>query len=67
MFFILFLINVIRNLWFVWDLELFLFDSHKDLFSGNNFSFWQYFGFSGGKLGSKMDQNHQLWVRPVAA
>ena len=44
-----------------------LFDSHKDVVSGKNFGFWQYFGFSGGKLGPQMDQNHQLWVRPVSA
>ena len=62
-----YLINFIRILWFIWDLGLVLFDSHKDVVSGKNFGFWQYFGFSGGKLGPKMDQNHQLWVRPVSA
>ena len=44
----------------------FVIDSHKDVVSGKNFGFWQYFGFSGGKLGSKMDQNHQLLVRLVS-
>ena len=33
-----------------------LFDSHKDVVSEEVFGFWQYFGFSGGKLGPKMDQ-----------
>ena len=61
------LINFIRILWFIWDLELVLFDSHKDVVSGKNFDFWQYFGFSGDKLGPKMDQNHQPWVLPVSA
>ena len=53
-----YLINFIRILWFIWDLGLALFDSHKDVDSGKNSGFWQYFGFSGGKLGPKMDQNH---------
>ena len=44
-----------------------LFNSQKDVVSGKKFGFWQYFGFSGGKLGPKMDQNHQLWVRLVSA
>ena len=44
-----------------------LFDSPKDAVSGKNFGVWQYLGFSGGKLGPKMDQNHQLWVRLVSA
>ena len=44
---------------------LVLFDSQKDIVSGKNFGFWQYFGFCGDKLGPKMDQNHQLWVRLV--
>ena len=43
-----------------------LFDSHKDIVSGKNFGFWQYFGFSVGKLDPKIDQNHQLWVRLVS-
>ena len=46
-----YLINFIRILWFIWDLGLALFDSHKDVVSGKIFVFWQYFGFSGGKLG----------------
>ena len=29
--------------------------------------FWQYFGFSEGKLGLRIDQNHQLWVYLVSA
>ena len=41
-----------------------LFDSHEDVVSGKNFGFWPYFGFSGGKSGTKIDQNHQLWVLP---
>ena len=60
-----YLINFIRILWFIWDLGLVLFDSHKDVSSGKKFGFWQYFWISEGKLGPKMDQNHQLWVRLV--
>ena len=45
---------------------LVLFYSHKDVVSGKTLFFWQYFGFSRGKLGPKMDQIHQLWVRPVS-
>ena len=60
-------VNFIRILWFIWDLRLLLFDSHKDVVSGKNFGFWQYFGFSVGKFCPKMDQNHQLWVCPVSA
>ena len=56
------LINSITTLWFIWDLGLALFDSHKDIVSGKKFGFWQYFEFSGGKLGPKMDQNHQICV-----
>ena len=44
-----------------------LFDSHKDVVSEKKNGFWQYFRFSGGKLGPEMGQNHQLWVRPVSA
>ena len=44
-----------------------LFDSQKDVVSGKNFGFWQCFGFSGGKLGPKMDQNDQLWLRLISA
>ena len=44
-----------------------LFDSHKDVVFGKKFGSWQYFGFSGGKLGRKIDQNHDLWVHPVSA
>ena len=51
----------------MWDLGLVLFNSHKDIVSGKNFGFWQYFGFSVGTLGLKMDQNHQLRVRPNSA
>ena len=51
----------------MWDLALVLFDSHKHVVSGKNFRSWQYFGFSGGKLGPKMDQNHQLCVHLVSA
>ena len=43
-----------------------LFDIHKDVASGKIFGFWQYFGFSGGKLGPKMGENHQLWLRLVS-
>ena len=46
---------------------LVLFDNHKDVVSGKKFSFWQCFGFSECKLGPKMDQNHQIWIRPVSA
>ena len=51
-----FLINFIRILWFIWDLGLVSFDSHKDAVSAKKCYFWQYLGFSGGKLGPKMDQ-----------
>ena len=44
-----------------------LFDSHDDVVSGENFGFWPYFEFSRGKLGPKIDQNHQFWVRPIFA
>ena len=44
-----------------------LFDSQKDVVSGKKFGFSQYFGFSGGKLGPKMDQSHQVWVCLVSA
>ena len=30
-----------------------LFECHKDVVSQKKFDFWQYFGFSGGKLGPK--------------
>ena len=49
------------------DLGPLLFDSHKDVVSGKKIGFWKYFRFSGGRLGPKMDQNHQFWVRPVSA
>ena len=49
-----YLINFVRILRFIWDLGLALFDSHKDVVSGKNFGFWQYFGLSGGKLCPKM-------------
>ena len=62
-----YLINFVRILWFIWDLRLVSFDSQKDAVSGKNFGFWRYFGFPGGKLGSKMDQNYQLWLRLVSA
>ena len=55
---IFFKINFIRILWFIWDLGLVLFDSHKNVVSGKKFGFWQYFGFSGGKLSPKIDQNY---------
>ena len=48
----------------MWDLGLVLFDSHKDVIFGKIFGFWQYFGFSRGKLGPKMDQ---LCVRLASA
>ena len=37
----------------MWDLELVLIDSHKDVVSGKNFGFWQYFGFLRGYIGSE--------------
>ena len=43
-----------------------LFYSHKDVVSGKTLFFWQYFGVFRGKLGPKMDQIRQLWVRPVS-
>ena len=43
-----------------------LFDIHKDVASGKNFGFWQYFVFSGDKLGPKLDENHELWLRLVS-
>ena len=62
-----YLINFIKIVWFIRDLELVLFGSNKDVVSGKNFGFWQYFEFSGGKLVPKMDQNHQLCVNLVSA
>ena len=44
-----------------------LFDSQKEKVSVKKFGFWEYFGFYEGKLGPKMDQNYQLWVRLVSA
>ena len=44
-----YLINFVRILWFIWDLGLVFFDSHKDVVFGKSFGFWWYFGFSGGK------------------
>ena len=44
-----------------------LLDSHKDVVAGEKIGLWQHFGFSGSKLDPKMDQSHQLWVRPVSA
>ena len=51
-----------------------LFDSHKNVVSGKKFDFWQYlvvvvffFGGGWGELGPEMNENHQLWVRPVSA
>ena len=37
---------------------LVLFDSHKDVVSGKNFGFWQYFAISGGRLGQK-------WIKTI--
>ena len=62
-----YLINLIRILWFVWDLGVVLFDSQKDVVSGKNLGFCLYFRFSRGKLGPNMDQNHHLWVRLISA
>ena len=53
-----YLINFLRILWFICDLAVGSFDAQKVLVSGKNFGFWQYFWFSGGKFGRKMDQNH---------
>ena len=52
-----YLIIFIRILWFIWDVGLLLFDSHKDFFF-----FLQYFVLSGGKLVPEIDQNHRLCV-----
>ena len=40
-----YLINFIRTLWFIWDLGLVLFDSHKDLDSGKSCGFGNILGF----------------------
>ena len=42
-----FLINFIRILWFIWDLVLVLFDSHKDVVSGKILLFGNILGFQG--------------------
>ena len=43
-----YLINFVRILWFVWDMGLVLFDSQKDVVSGNKFdflgTFWVFLG-----------------------
>ena len=41
-----------------------LFDSHKNVVSGKKLVFGDILGFLGGKLGPKIDQNHQLRVCP---
>ena len=48
-----FFINFIRILWFIWDLGLVLFDSHKDAVSGKIFGFRQYLGFPGENWAQK--------------
>ena len=52
----IFLVNFIRILWFIWDLVLVLFNSHKDVVSGKILVF-----------GNILDQNLQLWVLLVSA
>ena len=44
-----YLINFLRILWFIWDLGLVLFDSHKDslIVSGKIFDFGNILGFLG--------------------
>ena len=59
--------NFCKNSVIYLGLGLVLFDSQKDVVSGKNFGLSQYFGFSEGKWGPKMDQNHQLWLRLVSA
>ena len=48
-----------------------LFDGHADVVSGEILVFGNILGFlrgrGGGKLGPKMDQNRQFWVRLVSA
>ena len=43
----IFLINFIRILWFIWDLVLVLFDSHKEVVSGKILVFGNILGFPG--------------------
>ena len=43
----IFLINFIRILWFIWDLVLVLFNSHKDVVSGKILVFGNILGFPG--------------------
>ena len=43
----IFLVNFIRILWFMWDLVLVLFNSHKDVVSGKILAFGSILGFPG--------------------
>ena len=52
-----YVINFIRILWFIWDLVLVLFDSHKDLVFGKNFGF-NILGFLGVNWAQK-------WTRTI--
>ena len=47
----------------MWDLVLF--DSCNDVASGKILAFA--FGFPGGKLGKKTNQNHHFWICLVSA
>ena len=47
----------------MWEPGLVLFDSDKDVVSGENLVFGNILGFPG----PKMDQNRQLWLCPVSA
>ena len=48
-----YLINFIRILWFICDLGLVLFDSHKDVVSGKKFGFGNILGFLGENWAQK--------------
>ena len=52
-----FLINFVIILWFIWDLALVLFDSHKDAVSGKILVFGKILGFPGINW-------EQKWTKP---
>ena len=46
---------------------LVLIDGNKDIVSAKSLVLGNVLGFLGAKLGPKIDQNRQIWVRPVPA
>ena len=57
-----FFINFIRILWFIWDLVLVLFNSHKDITSGKILAFGNILGFPGINWAQKWTKT----LRPVS-